>query len=214
MRRMVVRFAPFLLCLILPFAVSAHPALSISYRLEFRMDSRGLVGIEEIWRFDGKHSRQILEMFDSNHNGNIDPSELPALKRGYFDNLSRYSFFTTVVADGKTVPMDRATDFAAEFRDDRMYYRFFLPLRLSVSTREQKVDVTIWDPTYFTDMEPDGEGSITIRKPPEIEARIYTANDHRHFYNIAPDVRLIKKPPFYLRMQVLEFGRASVSGSN
>jgi len=202
------RFAALLLCLLLPVAASAHPALTISYQMDFRLDSRGLAGIGETWRFDEKHSAQILEMFDSNHNGAIDPSELPALERGYFDNLARYSFFTTVVADGKPVAAKVAKEFAADYRDHRIYYRFFLPLEIPASSRKREVDVTVWDPTYFTDMEPAGEAAITVHKPRDITVRIYSANDHRHFYSIAPDVRLIKKPPFYLQMQVLIFGRS------
>ncbi|MDA8426626.1 MAG: DUF1007 family protein [Treponema sp.] len=207
MKYLSARFAALLLGLLLPIAASAHPAVKISYWMDFRLDSSGLAGIEETWRFDAKHSEQILEMFDANHNGVIDPSELPALERGYFDNLARYSFFTTIVADGEPVAAKVAKDFSAEYRDHRMYYRFFLPLEIPASSRTREVDVTVWDPTYFTDMEPGDEAAVTVHKPRDITARIYSANDHRHFYNIAPDVRLIKKPPFYLQMQVLEFGR-------
>ncbi len=191
--------------LVCPVAAWAHPVVTITFWLKFKLDSTGLVGMDETWEFDQTHSKQILTMFDSNHDGTIGPTELPALKRGYFDHLEKFSYFNTVVLDGHPATLGTATDFSATYRDHRMYYHMFLPLQVKASDRLQEVDVTIWDPTYFTDLEPHGSSAISVEKSDGIAATVYSANDHRHFYNLAPGVTLIKKPPFYLPMHVLKF---------
>jgi len=206
MNRVAFRCALLLLGIALfPASAFAHPVVDISYWLGFKLDSKGLEGINETWEFDQEHSTQILQMFDANHDGKIEPSELPALEQGYFDHLKQYSYFTTIVIDGKAAATGTASKFSADYHDNRMFYHFHIALRISASKEEHEVDVTIWDPTYFTDLEPANSNAITVQAPENLTAKIYTANDHRHFYNMAPDVILIKKPPFYLPMQVLKF---------
>jgi ABC-type uncharacterized transport system substrate-binding protein len=195
------------LLLLFPATAFAHPVVTIRYRLDFRLDASGLRGISETWVFDAVHSAQILKMFDTNGDGRIESSELPSLERGYFDDLKHYSYFTTVVIDGKEAKTGNAQDFSADFdpQNHRMVYHFYLPLVVKAEPRDREVDITIWDPTYFTDLEPVDASAIRLSKPRSISATIHTGNDHRHFYNIAPDVILIRKPPFYLPMQVLKF---------
>ncbi len=193
--------------LLLPGSVSAHPVITIAYRIHFSFSSKGLRGLSEVWRFDQVHSEQIAQMFNLHPGpgGTIDSAELPALKQGYFDDLRDYSYFTTVVVDGREVPTKTVTDFSAAYRDSTMIYRFFVPLDVPAAAWTREVDVTIWDPTYFTDLSPEGSEAVTLAKPPAITASVYTANDHRHFYHLASDLVLMKTPPFYLKMQVVRF---------
>ncbi len=189
----------------LPRQASAHPVILITYRMQFRFDEHELQGFYETWRFDQVHSAQILQMFDANHNGRIDPQELSALRQGYFDDLKDYSYFTSMVLNAKEVATAEVTEFSAAFENQRMIYRFFVALKAPVTSSEQEIDVTVWDPTYYTDLSPEGEDALTMLRPDSIAATISTANDQRHFYNLAPGVSLVKKPPFYLKMIVVRF---------
>jgi ABC-type uncharacterized transport system substrate-binding protein len=188
--------------------LSAHPVILITYRQDFSFDSGGLTGFSETWKFDQVHSEQILQMFDANHNGKIDPAEMPALQKGYFDDLKDYSYFTSIVLDGKPVATPDVTNFSAVFEDNRMIYHFFVPLRVAASAEEHELDITIWDPTYYTDLSVEGADALTLRKPASIDASVSVANDHRHFYNLAPGVTLVKPPPFFLKMIVVRFKEA------
>jgi ABC-type uncharacterized transport system substrate-binding protein len=199
---------PALLFLLIPVCAFAHPVILITYTVGYRFDANGLQGFTETWWFDKIHSKQILQMFDSNHNGTIDPSELPALQRGYFDDLKDYNFFNSVVVNGRAVPTTKVSDFSARFADDQLIYTFFVPLPIPATSSSQEVDITIWDPTYYTDLTPRGNDAVAIEKPSAIDASVSIANDHRHFYHMAPDVILIKPPPFYLKMMVVTFKRA------
>jgi len=208
-QRGTVVLLAFILSLGLPAAAFAHPVILIDYTMKAQFDSSGLQGFHETWRFDDVHSTEILKMFDKNGNGQIDPAELPALKRGYFDDLKDYSYFASILVNGKEVPTREVSDFSATYEDHRMIYRFFVPLKVPATARDQEVDVTVWDPTYFTDLSPDGEGAFTIDKPDGMAATLSIANDRRHFYNLGPGVALVKKPPFYLKMVVVRFQIAS-----
>lgn len=192
---------------LVPVSVFAHPVILITFRMEFKFNSRGLEGFWETWQFDAPHSAQILQMFSlrPEPNGEISPSQLPTLKRGFFDDLKDYNYFTSIVVDGKERPAKTVSNFSASYVEGHMIYHFFVPLELPATGDQQELDVTIWDPTYYTDLAPQGSDALTIEKPDSIEASIFAANDHRHFYNLAPGMVLVKAPPFYLKMQVLRF---------
>ncbi len=190
-----------------PASVFAHPVILIKFEIKFQFNARGLEGFWETWWFDTPHSAQIMQMFSLHpeSNGEISPSQLPALKRGFFDDLRDYNYFSSVVVDGKEIPTKRVSSFSASYADRRVIYHFFVPLAVAATPEEQEVDVTVWDPTYYTDLSPEGDDAVTVEAPESISAKISVANDHRHFYNLAPDVVLIKPPPFYLKMQVVRF---------
>lgn len=194
--------------LAIPVSAFAHPVILITYTVGFRFDSNELQGFTETWWFDQVHSQQILQMFDANHNGQIDPGELPALKAGYFEDLRDYNFFSSVVLNGKAIPTKAVADFSARFENHTMVYRFFVPLKIPVAASGQELDLTVWDPTYFTDLSPRGSDPFTLDKPAPVAATVSTADDHRHFYHIAPDIVIVKKPPFYLKMIVVRFKKA------
>jgi len=189
----------------LPVAAFAHPVIIITYGVDFSFSASGLRGFHEVWHFDRVHSQQILQMFDANQNGRIDPDELPALKRGYFDDLDKYNYFTSIVLNGKALPTKGVTDFSAAFENNSMVYRFFVPLEVPATSAGQELDVTVWDPTYYTDLNLDAGNALRMQKPSAIHATISMANDHRHFWQIAPDVVLVKALPFYLKMIVVKF---------
>jgi len=191
--------------LALPVAAFAHPVIIITYGVDFSFSSAGLRGFNEVWHFDKVHSREILQMFDANGNGQIDSGELPALKRGYFDDLEKYNYFTSIVLNGKALPTKGITDFSAAFENNSMVYRFFVPLEVPATADGQELDVTVWDPTYYTDLNLDAGNALKMQKPASIHATISMANDHRHFWQIAPDVVLVKALPFYLKMIVVKF---------
>ncbi len=199
----------------IPVSAFAHPVILISFRIEFKFNSHGLQGFWETWRFDATHSAQILQMFGLHPepNGEISPSQLPTLKKGFFDDLKDYNYFTSMVVDGKELPTKSALDFSASYTDGRVIYHFFVPLDVPATAADQDLDVTIWDPTYYTDLSPEGSHALTIDKPDGIEASVFTANDHRHFYNLAPGMVLVKPPPFYLKMQVVRFRSRTAGGS-
>jgi ABC-type uncharacterized transport system substrate-binding protein len=192
----------------IPVSVFAHPVIDITFRQQYVFDAKGLTGFYQTWIFDETHSADILKMFDANHNGAVDPDELPALKKGYFDDLKDYSYFTSIVVDGKPVSTPDITSFRASFENNHMVYRFFVPLVVPAAGADHEVDVTIWDPTYYTDLSIENEDALTVQKPGSITATIAVANDHRHFYHLAPGVSLIKQPPFFLKMVAVQFHAA------
>lgn len=193
--------------LLVPVSAFAHPVIYLDFRIEFKLNAHGLQGFWETWRFDAPHSVMIVKMFKlrPEANGAISRGQLPTLKRGFFDNLKDYNYFSSIVVDGKELPTKRVSHFSASFVHGRMFYHFFVPLVVPATDAEQEVDVTCWDPTYYTDLSPEGHDAVTVEGPSSITATVSVANDHRHFYNLAPDIVLIKKPPFYLKMQVIRF---------
>ncbi len=195
-----------------PAPAYAHPHIWITCRLAFRFDASGLEGFTEVWRFDETTSEQILQMFDANGNGRIDRAELPALKAGYFDGLKDYSYFTSIRVDGLGLPTPTPTAFEADYRDSRMVYRFFVPLALPAGQRAREVTVTVWDPTYFTDIDFEPTAAIAIEKNGAIECGASIESDPLDRYRLPPDLYVSQPPPVTLKMAVVRFTTVTRSG--
>ena len=62
-----------------PATAFAHPDTYISWWFGFKLVSKGPEVIDEAREFDQEHSTQILQMFDANHDGKIEPADSNAI---------------------------------------------------------------------------------------------------------------------------------------
>ena len=131
---------------------TAHPHVFIDCDLLFIFDAEGLAGIEQRWVFDEMFSTMMLGHFDRDKNAVLDSDEVNGLREGAFANLQNYDYFTHILVGTKRFVADKVTDFYATVQDNRLIYRFFIPLRASVNNSPTKIQVAIYDDTYYTDV--------------------------------------------------------------
>ena len=130
----------------------AHPHVFIDCDLIFIFDSEGLAGIEQRWVFDEMFSTMILGHFDRNKDDALDPDEVNGLRKGAFANLQNYNYFTHIQLVTKKFVVDKVNDFYATVQDNRLIYRFFVPCRVRAAESLTKIQVAIYDDSYYTDV--------------------------------------------------------------
>ena len=131
---------------------TAHPHVFIDCDLIFMFDSVGLAGIEQRWVFDEMFSTMMLGHFDRDKDAALDPDEVNGLRKGAFANLRNYDYFTHILVGTKKFAVDKVADFFATVQDNRLIYRFFIPCRVSADKSLVKIQVAIYDDTYYTDV--------------------------------------------------------------
>lgn len=131
---------------------SAHPHVFIDCDLVFVFDSEGLAGIIQRWVFDEMFSTMILAHFDQDKDAALDPDEVNGIRKGAFANLQDYNYFTHIQIGGNKYVVEKVTDFYATVQDNRLIYTFFVPCRVSAARSLKKIQVAIYDDTYYTDV--------------------------------------------------------------
>jgi ABC-type uncharacterized transport system substrate-binding protein len=146
---------PFFLGLLLVLGLSpawAHPHVWIDVRAEVAVAGGYVEGVWTIWTFDDVFSQLILADHDPAGTGKIDAEANSAIKKGYFDNLRTYGFFSHFALGPKTLAVPSPQKFQASVNPQgRVVYRFFLPLGLRLDAKTP-LAVSFYDETFFTDM--------------------------------------------------------------
>jgi ABC-type uncharacterized transport system substrate-binding protein len=149
----------------------AHPHVFVDYDLTFVLDEQGLSGIEVTWHFDEMFSQALMEEGDRDHDRRFDHQEIAQVKKGAFDNLAQYGYFTRLCLDGKVRSVGKISHFRAGLNNGRAWYRFFVPCPINASSSWRSVALTLFDPTIYTDLtlseqgvrHRDASGSFLVR---------------------------------------------------
>jgi ABC-type uncharacterized transport system substrate-binding protein len=147
---------------------AAHPHVFIADRLTVSFEKGMLRGIGLQWTFDPMVSSMILGDYDPQHTRHFDAHRAAALKAGAFDNLVNYHYFTAIWVDGKPLHL-RILDFAPSVTaEDRLVYRFFVPVRLPVAAAEHTVVLEVYDDTYYCAFDILHLQDVTVRRGPGV----------------------------------------------
>jgi len=130
----------------------AHPHVFVDVELTIVFDERGLAGFRQRWVFDEMFSSTMLSNFDKNKDHVLDVHEIGEIKKGGFDNLRNYAYFTHIVIDGTIFEVKYVTEFSAEIHDNRLLYTFFVPCHVVAGDQFKQVTFSVFDKTYYTDV--------------------------------------------------------------
>lgn len=133
-----------------PLHLSAHPHTYIANRFTVLFDDRGMAGIRVNWVFDKFFSTMILEDYDGNHNGALEPAEVQSIKKGAFSFLVNHGYFVHIKIDGKPFEVKFVTDFTARIRRGALIYEFTVPCHVSAAGKPRQIRVAPYDPTFYT----------------------------------------------------------------
>lgn len=156
----------------------SHPHVWADVKAEVSVAAGYVEGVWTVWTFDEVFSQLILADHDANLDGKINPQESLTIKKGYFDNLRDYRFFTHLGLGTKKLEVPTPQKFEAGITGDgRITYRFFLPLGLRLDAKTT-LAVSFYDESFFTDMvfektnpfvlkvTDGGKASLTLKKDP------------------------------------------------
>jgi ABC-type uncharacterized transport system substrate-binding protein len=157
-------------------------------RIEAAYGSEGLRGFWITWRFDKVFTASILMDFDGNKDERFDPAEVAVIADKAFANLANYSYFVYIRSPRGVYRPSQVESFTAYMEGGRIHYRFFVPHSVAIGEAEVKVNVAVYDDTFFCDIgyvdtaplllpaSDTFSGDYTIREDRGIHID-YTAND-------------------------------------
>ncbi len=133
-----------------PGSASAHPHLFIVQRLVVTFDEAGVAGIRVIWKMDNMFADMIVEDYDANKNGVLEPDEVSTIKEKAFSYISEHNYFCFIKIDGALFQVKFIKDFNAVLKQGRLYYEFTIPCHVTATDHVKRFSVATYDPTYYT----------------------------------------------------------------
>ena len=135
-----------------PRPAAAHPHVWILANAELALRDGQIERLRLTWTFDDMYSALVVEDFDSNGDGALDADELAILAKESRASLKDYSFFTRFLVDGQRL----------EVAGDLLRYHLDIPLPAPVDPRRQAFAFSIYDDSYYIDLQLNGAGAVTL----------------------------------------------------
>jgi len=151
-----MRFGPALAAwissLVLALPLAAHPHVWIEARAEVSVAAGYVEGLWAEWTFDDVFGQLVLADHDLDFDGKLEANEIPGLKKGYFDNLKDYDYFSHLMLGGKDLKVPVPQKFTASVNaQGRLVYRFFLPLGVRVDPKTP-LGFAFYDASFYADL--------------------------------------------------------------
>ncbi|WP_135081906.1 DUF1007 family protein [Terasakiella sp. SH-1] len=131
----------------------AHPHSWIDLETALLFDEKGQVtGLWVGWLFDDYYSAFTLEGMTPNAQGAYDQQALNQLAEQNLKNLSEYSYFTFIQADGQKADVHPVTDYKTFVENNRLWMEFTITLKEPLHPKTQKLEYAVYDPTYYVEI--------------------------------------------------------------
>jgi ABC-type uncharacterized transport system substrate-binding protein len=128
----------------------AHPHVWVTMTSELVYAPDGSVtGVRHAWAFDDMFSAFATQGIETKQKGVFTREELAPLAQVNVDSLKDFDYFTAARANGKKAEFDGPADYWLEYKNELLVLHFTLPFKAPV--KAQRLDLEIYDPTYFVD---------------------------------------------------------------
>jgi ABC-type uncharacterized transport system substrate-binding protein len=141
----------------------AHPHIFIDNTVTIVFDEEGMAGIKLHWVFDEMYSNMLIYDYDTDQNKEFSAKELDILQNEAFENIAEYSYFTHININGKKFEKRYIEDFSASIENERVIYTFFVNCHVKAHTSDKKIEISVYDETYYTDIALEGMKSIKTK---------------------------------------------------
>lgn len=149
--------------LLLPASLAlAHPHVWIKYATSVRTNGTSIVALEEHWRFTEGFPVQLVGIDQLPASGVLDAAQTKRFHDQAFVSLAHSAYFTHLFVDGNPQTFREPTGFAVSVEGGKIAYSFRLPLAAPVDIRNKKVELGIWDSSYYVDYEPEPGQAISF----------------------------------------------------
>lgn len=145
----------------------AHPHVFAEARLDVVVSSdKGAIdAFRHLWRFDDLFSSTVIMEFDKNSDGKLDNAELESVRQTTYGAMAEYNYFQMVTADGKDVPLSAPDEFVVSFDQNQLIIMFQAKPKAPLKAGG-KIDVGIYDPTFYTAIDFVNDGDMALSAMP------------------------------------------------
>ena len=150
----------------------AHPHVWIDSRVEVQLSGNRIESVRASWTFDPMFTEMIVLDHGRGTDGEYSQAQVERIRRGAFDNLRHYGYFTHIEIDGRAIEVDSVERFNARLNDENfLEYSFEVPLQVPIDGGSTTLKVSMYDETFFTDIAyredyagVTGAGAVRYRK--------------------------------------------------
>jgi len=166
-----------LIAFLIPCSLLSHPHVFIDYTVNFVFDQNGVAGIETEWIFDEMYSSMLIQDYDVDKDGKFSNSEIITTKQDAFLNLENYNYFVYITIDSKCFKVKSVENFSVDVRDNRVIYRFFIPCVVPATLSYKKIEICMYDETYYVDLLPLGDDPVRFTNEESIDYEVKVFED-------------------------------------
>lgn len=170
-------------------AAQAHPHIFITADATFLFAGDKVTAMRIEWLFDDVFSDTVIQEHDADHDGRFDKKEIADIEAHAFAAVKDFHYFTYLWVAGKMIEPIHVRDFNARQADGLVTYSFVVPLPQPVDPRAAKVQIELYDETYFVQVDLAKPQAVRLDgAPPGCQGRIAKDAKRRYYGGvIVPD---------------------------
>ncbi len=166
-----------MIALLIPCSLLSHPHVFIDYTVNFVFDQNGLAGIEAKWIFDEMYSSMLIQDYDEDKDGRFSNSEIITTKQDAFSNLENYNYFIYLSINSKNFKVKSIKNFSVDVYDNKVIYSFFIPWVVPATLSYKKIEICMYDETYYVDLLPLGDDPVRFTNEGSIDYEVKVFED-------------------------------------
>jgi len=162
----------FLLSVLALARAEAHPHVFIDTGLTFRFDDEGRLGaVSVVWVFDDFSSMLMVEdmEMDKDGDGVLTDDEIARLTAMFSDWPEDFAGDLYLTHDGKPVALSGPLEIAVRYQQGRIAVTHIRALLDRLRPEDERIEVQVYDPTYYTFYDLAGTPEISGRDDCRIE---------------------------------------------
>jgi ABC-type uncharacterized transport system substrate-binding protein len=129
--------------------VQAHPHVFIDYQISLVHQGKQIQGFQLSWRVDPMNTSLIMDAFDTNRNGRLEPTEAAQVADNMRESMAEFEFFTELHLNHRRLPIREARDIHTKLVQQHLVYRLFIPCAIPLQKRPQTLSFKAIDPTNY-----------------------------------------------------------------
>lgn len=150
-----------------PAVAYAHPHMLADANLQVTLspDGKSLQSLKHVWRFDDVSSSMFLVDLDLNGDMALDAAELKQGGKVMLQSMAEYNYFQLVTHDGKDVAMNPPVEIFPTWENNKLVVTFEATPK-ATQTLAGKVDIGVYDPTFYVALDFLDDKQLTIANLP------------------------------------------------
>ncbi len=141
---------------------AAHPHVWILADVNLRGTGGVVEALEIEWFFDEMYSALVIQDFDINGSGALDPEELQTIAELSTESLKEVNYFTVLALGEQRLPVAEVEELVVQVEDGILIYSFRVPLPDKVDPRQAEFGFALFDQTYYVDVQLNGRGAVKV----------------------------------------------------
>ena len=140
-----------ILCILGAAGAAANPDVWVKAATTFRFEESKITGIRFEWQFDEYFSSRTIKTFDTDQNGSLDLMEVINLRKEAFNPLEKFAYYTHIWVAKTKRGAPIIENFKASIDENRLVYRFTIPLVPPADPGSSSVIASLYDEVYHVD---------------------------------------------------------------